>query len=159
MILKSFVKDFRANWDLQNREIINGPLGWLPEADWGPLKRKVYRLEVAIKVQDRNQLYVDAYLIMFTRADRVVVYAMTERENHVEFRDQAEAILKTLDLGPSEPGLTPAQGGPITSPSPAAQPAPDPAATPPADASKPASRPGSSPRPTPRRIGPPPSPE
>ena len=108
---QAFVRELKDTWQKKGHELVNGASGWLPEADWAPLKRRVYRVETAIKpkqeaLKERNvaRFYLDAYLVLFDRNDCIRVEALTDRENHVVLRDQAEKLIRSLALGPSTPG-------------------------------------------------------
>ena len=35
-------KQLEDKWKQRGEKVVPGPSGWLPEADWSPLKRKVY---------------------------------------------------------------------------------------------------------------------
>ena len=102
---QAFVKDLQQNVARRGEDLIPGPMGWLPEQEWSPLKRKVYRYEVALKKNDSPRHYLDAYLILFASGDHFVLQAMTNRDDHIDFRNQAESLIKTLDLGPSNPAM------------------------------------------------------
>ena len=39
-------------WKKQGEMVLPGPAGWLPDAEWSPLKRKVYRFEAALVPAD-----------------------------------------------------------------------------------------------------------
>ncbi len=108
---QAFVRDLRQNATRKDTTVIKDTAGWLPEQDWAPLKRKVYRYEVALEAKSLARHYVDAYLVLFTRGNRFHIQALTDRDDHRSFRDQAEKVIKSLDLGPSTPGMatTPAQ--------------------------------------------------
>jgi len=125
-------------WEKQHWDVVAGPTGWLPEADWLPLKRKVYRIEAATKppgaAANAQRQYRDYYLVLFTTTNQtMVVWAITD-EDHLNFRDQVEAVIKTFQFGPSEgrpnsPAVTPtpAPAPPEGQPkSPAATPTPAP---------------------------------
>lgn len=124
---QAFVRYIQQSLERRGFEVINGPMGWLPDADWAP-KRKVYRYESALKQKDGSRMYVDAYLVLFSRGDHFVIQALTNREDHLAFRDQAEKLIKSLDLGPSS--ASPAGAGPR--PAPPAATAPTPGTPPPA---------------------------
>ena len=130
---QAFVRDIRQNAARAKHPIVKDQSGWLPEQDWAPLKRKVYRYEAALEPKDASRYYMDEYLVLFTRGSRFMIHAMTDQEDHGPFRDQTEKVIKSLDLGPSAPGMAT---------TPAEAPAVPPAAT----------------RPTPSRPGPPPVP-
>lgn len=97
-------------WREEGQDVLQGPVGWLPEADWAPLNRKVYRLEAALKPRADagdpqirgGRIYLDRYIVQFTRDQTLMVTAMTTRDPHVPFRDQVEALIKTFAFGPSE---------------------------------------------------------
>jgi len=135
---QAFVRDMKQASAEKGLELVQGPAGWLPEQEWAPLKRRVYRVQTAIKPDDRGEAprgaprgYLDAYQIQFTRGDTFHLRAMTDREDHSVVRDQAEKLIRTLDLGPSAPGMAgpPAQN-PEAPPDDAAPPRDLPAAPP-----------------------------
>ncbi len=118
-------KALTDQWKQQGQEVLMGPSGWLNDADWAPLNRKVYRIEAALKPGDEEgaavrggRIYLDRYIVQFTRNDTLVVTAMTTRDPHVPFRDLAEILIQSFAFGPSEsaPG---AAASPATAPSPA----------------------------------------
>jgi hypothetical protein len=82
---------------------------WLPEAEWTPLKRKVYRIEAAL-IPDKSdspapaggRIYLDYYVVQFARNQIMKVTAMTTRDPHLKFREMAEDIIKSFDFGPSD---------------------------------------------------------
>ena len=45
--IDQFRRDIDAYWAKKKVEILKGPDGWLPDADWAPLK--VYRKELGVK--------------------------------------------------------------------------------------------------------------
>jgi hypothetical protein len=98
-------------WEEQHWDVVKGPAGWLPEADWLPLKRKVYRIEAATKPPEAGanaqRQYRDYYLVLFTTNQMMVVWAITN-EDHLKFREQAEAVIKSFQFGPSEQPESPA---------------------------------------------------
>ena len=101
--------DFHRNElysSLEKREIVKGPTGWLPEADWAPLKRKVYRIEAATQppgaAANAPRLYCDYYLVLFTAINQTVVVKAFTNEDHLKFRDQTESAIKSFQFGPSE---------------------------------------------------------
>jgi hypothetical protein len=134
---QAFVKDLRQVASRKDTTVVKDQVGWLPDQDWAPLKRRVFRYEAAIEARNLSRHYMDAYLVLFTRGDRFHIQALTDRDDHAPFREQAEKVIKSLELGPSTPGLATA---------PAQTPVPTPGGPPPAT------------RPTPSRPGPPPIP-
>jgi hypothetical protein len=108
---QEFVRELKDVWLRNGHEVVMGETGFLPDADWAPRKRRVYRVESAIKPKQdalggRNvtRFYLDAYLVLFERNECLRLEALTDRENHVVLRDQAEGLIRSLELGPSTPG-------------------------------------------------------
>jgi hypothetical protein len=111
-------RTFYSDWEKLDPEVVKGPTGWLPEADWLlPVKRKVYRIELAAKPPEAGandqRIYIDDYLVLFTTGDnRTVVVKAFAKEDHIHFREQVEAVIKSFQFGPSEgqpmsPAVTP----------------------------------------------------
>lgn len=103
-------KALTDQWKQEGQDVLQGPAGWLDEADWKPLNRKVYRIEAALKPSADSgepqvrggRVYLDRYIVQFSRDQTLVVTAMTTRDPHVPFRDQAEEMIRSFTLGPSE---------------------------------------------------------
>ena len=98
-------KQLEDQWKERGEKVVPGPSGWLPEADWSPLKRKVYRIEAAlIPESDRStasgRIYLDHYIVQFTRNEVLVVAAMTTRDPHVQFRDSSRIDHQVLRFRP-----------------------------------------------------------
>jgi hypothetical protein len=111
---KKFQED---QWKREGQTVLPGPAGWLPEAEWSPLKRKVYRFEAALRPADstgpgppNERIYLDHYLVQFQRNEVLKVVAMTTRDPHLNFRNQAEQVIKSFDFGPLDDSL------PVSSP-------------------------------------------
>jgi hypothetical protein len=105
------LKHLEEEWRKRRQDVLKIPPGWLPEADWAPLKRKVYRIEAALKDKsdpNAKRIYLDYYLVVFDRNRSIVVTAMTMQDPHLEFRNQAEALIKTFDFGTSDGSPPPA---------------------------------------------------
>ncbi len=109
-------KSLEEDWRKRGEKVLPGPADWLPDADWADTKRKVYRIEAALVPEPEGgqaptpssgRIYMDRYIVQFTRNEVIRVTAMTTRDLHVPFRDQAEALIKTFEFGPSK-GSTPA---------------------------------------------------
>jgi hypothetical protein len=119
--------------------IVPGHSGWLPEADWARLGRKVYHHEVAAKLEGQedgreHRLYLDYYLVLFRRDVGIRIDVMTRRDDHAAFREQALTLIKSLDLEPSKGSgsrTAPGAGGALR---PDQGQAPDAVGTPPASA-------------------------
>jgi hypothetical protein len=135
---QAFVRNIQQNSERRGYEVITGPTGWLPEQDWAPLKRRVYRYEAALKRDDGSRLYLDGYLVLFARGDHFVIQAFTEHNEHVAFRNQAEGIIRSLELGPSDPAMAGTSG----------QLAPDRPSAPPPSPDRPSAPPPSPDRPS-----------
>jgi hypothetical protein len=100
-------------WKRQHQEVVRGPSGWLPEADWAPANRKVYRIEAALKQTGPEssfapRVYFDYYLVLFRRSEVVILTALTTQDPHLNFRNQIEGIIKSFDFGPSRDPAAPA---------------------------------------------------
>ena len=111
----AYAKSLNEKWAKDRSEVIRGPAGWLPDADWAPNKMKVYRIEAALKLggaegRGSQRIFLDSYLVLFTQNESLVVDAMTGQDPPLPFRQQVEAILKTFQLG-SASAPTPAAGG------------------------------------------------
>jgi hypothetical protein len=123
-------KQLEDEWKRRGEKVVPGPSGWLPEADWSQFKRKVFRIEAALipasnGTPSKDRIYLDRYLVQFTRNEVLRVTAMTTRDPHVQFREAAESIIKSFEFGPSESSLpsaptrvptTPPPGVPTTPP-------------------------------------------
>ena len=89
-------------WKRRGEKVLPGTQGWLPESDWSKLKRKVYRIEAALLSQEdpsapaSGRIYLDQYIVQFTRNETMMMTAMTTRDPHVAFRDKAESLIKKL---------------------------------------------------------------
>jgi hypothetical protein len=100
-------KNLEAGWQKQKLEVLPVVAGWLPEADWASLDRKVYRIEAALKPPgsdpgSADRIYVDYYLVVFGRNASMVVNAMTRRDPHLDFRNQVEQLIRSYKFGSSE---------------------------------------------------------
>jgi hypothetical protein len=106
-------KKLEDNWKQQGQKVMLGPAGWLPDADWSPLKRKVYRIEAALipeseQAPPSGRIYSDQYVVHFARDEALMVMGMTTRDPHTQFRDDVESIIKKFELGPSDLAEPPA---------------------------------------------------
>jgi hypothetical protein len=99
-------------WEKQHKDVVPGQTGWLPEPEWGSLKRKVYRIEAALKPKGQvptkaERLYLDYYLVVFSNNQSIVVTAMTEQDSNLKLRNQAENIIRSFQFGPLEGSAKP----------------------------------------------------
>lgn len=121
------LKAMRQEWDRRGYDMILGQQGWLPEEDGAQPRRRVYRIEAALKAEG-SRLYLDDYIVVMGSGEVFSVQARTGRDDHIAFRAQAETLIRSLGGGSSIPGLTretrpapaPRSGpaGPATTPAP-----------------------------------------
>jgi hypothetical protein len=102
----SHIRRLRSTWEKSHQDVVEGPAGWLPNEVWAPLKRRVHRVEAAIRqagpaATAAPRVYWDYYIVQFSTNNSIIVTAMTERNDHVVFRDQAESVIKSFNFGPS----------------------------------------------------------
>ncbi len=95
------VKSLTKEWTEAKQEVIRGPSGWLPEADWSPYKLKVYRIEAALKLtsaapRDAQRIFADYYLILTPRNETLVVTTMTPLDPPQAYREEVEQLLRTI---------------------------------------------------------------
>ena len=98
-------RELVASWEKAKKDVLKGSTGWLPDADWAPLKRKVYRIEAALVPKgdtpiNADRLYLDYYLVLFDNSsESVVVTATTEQDSNLKLRADAEGIIKSFSFG------------------------------------------------------------
>ena len=99
-----FQRDIAALWAKLNQETLPGPAGWLPQADWAPLR--VFRKELAVKTKGAEEggfgaqrIYIDDYLVLSKGNDCFQVESWTVSDDHVAYRTQSEAIIKSVHFG------------------------------------------------------------
>lgn len=106
--LDSFKRLIDVSWPPKNPDVVRGPEGWLPEANWAPLK--VYRKEIGVKTQPQvetrkvDRIYVDYYFVLTNHNQCLHAQSMTIRNDHVAFRTDAEHIIKSIQFGPAKLG-------------------------------------------------------
>jgi hypothetical protein len=100
---EQFRREIEADWAKRKLELLQGSTGWLPEADWAPLK--VFRKEFGVKLAGQDEkgktvdrLYIDDYLVLSGRSDCVHIESMTNRNDHTTFRNEVERIIKSLQF-------------------------------------------------------------
>ena len=143
-------KGLDEEWLHDQQTVTKGPAGWLDDADWKDSKRRVYRVEAALKQRDKNPVYADVYLVEFNQTQRIVVHSYTERTDHLVVRKNVEDVIRSFQWGPSTrasaagaaaPATTTAPAAGASTPAPAENPA-NPAAPPVAPAAAPNTPPG-----------------
>jgi hypothetical protein len=125
-------KSLDAEWVTEQYDVTRGPAGWLDDAAWKDSKRRVYRIEAALKLQEKKPLYADVYFVEFNQTQRIVVYSYTERADHLAIRARVEDVIKSFQWAPSRAS---APAAATSAPAPGAAPAaasvpPGPDATP-----------------------------
>jgi hypothetical protein len=102
---QDYQREIDADWAKGKLETVRGASGWLPEAEWAPWK--VYRNELGVKTAGADdgtsavqRIFFDYYLVLSNRNDCFRVQSMTVRNDHVAFRTQAEAMIKSFRSGP-----------------------------------------------------------
>jgi hypothetical protein len=106
-------RNLYSMWEKQKRDMVRGSTGWLPDAEWTPLKRKVYRIEAALRQSGPDagtapRIYCDYYLVLFTTNESIVVTAMTVQDPHIVYRNQAEDVIKNFQFGTADAAPKPA---------------------------------------------------
>ena len=101
-------KGLTERWRQERLDVLRGPAGWLPEAEWAASKMKVYRMEAVLRGMGREdrrprRTYFEQYLVLFGRDDTLAVAVTTEQDPPMVFHKQAAAILKTFEFGPAKP--------------------------------------------------------
>jgi hypothetical protein len=121
-------RNFQSTWEKRRSQIVPGSSGWLPEAEWKADKRRVYRIEAALKQTDTDagaapRVYCDYYLVLFATNQSIAVTAMTVQDPHVNFRKQVEDVIRNFEFGPSKgrapiaaPTASPARPAPANAP-------------------------------------------
>lgn len=85
--------------------VIAGPQKWLPEADWAPLKRKVFRGEHVLMRKARGpgekdiRVHFDVYLVLFGRDESLIIKTTTLQDPATPYRKEVEEVIKTFDFG------------------------------------------------------------
>ncbi len=110
-------KTLDAEWATEQYDVTRGPTGWLDDAAWNDSKRRVYRIEAALKLQEKKPLYADVYFVEFNQTQRIIVYSYTERADHLVIRNNVEEVIKSFKWAQRAPAAaaapsTPAQDGP-----------------------------------------------
>lgn len=99
-------KQLDADWRELGLEVIRGPFGPLPEADWPG--RRVYRIEASLKpaagsnIKDLR-LHFNAYVIKYTGKATLYAETTTPSDPPLAFRQQAEDVLRTFRYAGTSP--------------------------------------------------------
>lgn len=100
------IQRLKDEWKKRKEDVLPGPTGWLPEADWAASKMKVYRIEAALKpddprAKDFKRFFLDYYLVLFGQNECLEVTSTTGQDPPLLFRKQVEEVVKTFKLRPS----------------------------------------------------------
>ena len=91
------IKNLRATWQKSQQEVVELEPGWLPVDPNGPQDRKVYRFEAALKQKNPGapRVYYNYYLLL-DKQGSIVITGITQRNDHLAFRNQVEEVIKTI---------------------------------------------------------------
>ncbi len=92
-----------------------GTIGWLEDEDWKTRKRKVFRMEGAVRGdEDAPTVYVDFYLVNEINSSRSFkITAWMGREGgHLAFRKDVEDIIRSFQWSPAEKRPSPPSTAP-----------------------------------------------
>ncbi len=117
-------KGLDEEWLKEQVTVTKGPAGWLDDAAWKDSKRRVYRIESALKQRDKNPVYADVYLVEFNQTQRIVVHSYTERTDHLVVRKNVEDVIRSFQWGPSTRASAPGAAAPAATTGPAPSGAP-----------------------------------
>jgi hypothetical protein len=90
-------------WAKEKKDVLRGSSDWLTGPDWDRLKRRVYRIEAALRPKDQDptnaeRLYLDYYLVVFATNESVILTAMTEQDSSLKLREESEALIKSFEF-------------------------------------------------------------
>ena len=120
---KHFQKAIEGQFVADKDRTTWGVIGWLDDEDWKTSKRKVFRMEGAVKREkDALPVYIDFYLVSELNSSRsFMIEAWMGREgSHVAFRKDVEDIIRSFQWSVSPnrspspstgPGATPVPAG------------------------------------------------
>ncbi len=112
------IRDMRATWQKTKQDVMEGDAGWLPNDPQSPGNRRVHRFEAALKNgPSGTRTYCNQYLLLDTKGS-IVVMALTERNDHLVFRNEVEDMIKSFEFDQRQ-GV----GVPATRPTPGTGPA------------------------------------
>ena len=110
------------NGNVEARRWLPGPSGYLNDPELARLNRKVYRTEAALIPAEESagspaggRIYLDHYIVQFSRNEVLKVTAMTTQDQHSNFSKKAETVIKIFNFGSSE-GAVPTASSPVPAP-------------------------------------------
>jgi hypothetical protein len=99
-----FQRAMSEEWARKKLDVLRGPHGPLTGDQWNESKRKVYRVEAGLKLNREtgrdDRVFIDMYLVEFGHGQAIIVESWTDRDDHVSFRTEAEAVIKSFEFGP-----------------------------------------------------------
>jgi hypothetical protein len=93
-------------WRQNQQDVVAGSNRWLDEAEWKPAGMKVFRIEAALRFNPsrlttgQRRVHLDYYLVLTNHPESLVVTAETVQDPPIQFRKQAEDMIKTFRFGP-----------------------------------------------------------
>jgi hypothetical protein len=108
-----FERAMNQEWARKKLDVLRGPADFLSGKEWDDSKRKVYRIEAGLKLKrdtdrEEGRIFIDNYLVDFGHGQAIIVESWTDRDDHVSFRTEAEAVIKSFEFGPWKPHGSPA---------------------------------------------------
>jgi hypothetical protein len=102
-----YIQQLKETWAEAKAKVVQGPTGWLPEADWKSFNMKVFAIRAALKVgnetaRNDSRVFYDRFIVLFTRNECLVVTATTPKDPPTAFRNEIEEILKSFKLEPAK---------------------------------------------------------
>jgi hypothetical protein len=102
-----YVQQLKETWAEARAKVVQGPTGWLPEADWKSYNMKVYGIKAALKVgnetpRNDSRVFYDRFIVLFSRNECLVITATTPKDPPTTFRNEVEEILKSFKLEPAK---------------------------------------------------------
>jgi hypothetical protein len=99
-----FKRATSEEWARKKLDVLRGKSGALSGDQWNDPKRKVYRVEAGLKLSNEtgrdDRVFIDYYLVEFGHGQAIIVESWTDRDDHVSFRTEAEAVIKSFEFGP-----------------------------------------------------------
>jgi len=105
------LKTLKEQWDQARYRVIPGPQAWLPDADWAPSKRRVFRAEAVLMGEgsasgrttskEKERVHNNFYFVQFGGKENLVVTSNTVQDPATPYRNEVEQIIKTFEFGPA----------------------------------------------------------